>query len=141
VHLLHSTLWVGAKGHFLDHDHWGGYGLSVNNTNKLNKYAIDVHGNKYESVNDIVLASLNEVPGMAGIKELALKIAERIYYGRLLAIVFTVNSNGDPLLLEVNVKGNSIYQYQMHNGSLFKEYTKEILDYCQNCQPRTVIHI
>jgi hypothetical protein len=141
VNLLHSVLWVGAKGHFLDHDHWGGLGLSINEKNRINKYAIDVHGNKYESVNNITLTSLNVVPGMDGIRALAKKIAERIYYGRLLAIDFTVNCNGDPLLLEVNLRSNSIYQYQMHNGGLFKEFTKEILDYCRNCQPRAIIRI
>jgi hypothetical protein len=141
VNILHSVLWVGAKGHFLDHDHFGGFGLSINEKNRINTYAIDVNGNKYESVNNISLALLTEVPGMDEIRELAKKIAGSIYYGRLLAIDFTVNNNGSPLLLEVNCRGNSIHQYQMHNGGLFKEFTKEILDYCEDNQPRFVIRI
>jgi len=141
VNILHSVLWVGAKGHFLDHDHFGGLGLSINEKNKINKYAIDVYGNKFDSVNNIVLTSLDEVPGMDGIRVLAKKIANAIYYGRILAIDFTVNTNGDPLMLEVNCKSNSIHQYQMHNGGLFKDFTKEILDYCQNYHPRFIARI
>ena len=141
VNLLHCILWVGAKGHFLDHDHWGGFGLSINEENKINKHAIDVYGNKYGSVNNIVLSSLDEVPAMDEIKALAKKIASNIYYGRLLAIDFTVNSAGDPLLLEINCRHNGIHQYQMHNGGLFREFTKEILDYCQSYQPRFVVRI
>ena len=141
VNLLHSILWVGAEGRFLDHDHWGGFGLSINEENKINKYAIDVYGNKYETVNNIVLSSLGIVPAMDKIKALAKKIAGNIYYGRLLAIDFTVNSDGDPLMLEVNVRSNGIHQYQMHNGGLFKEFTKEILDYCQSYQPCFVLKI
>jgi len=141
VNLLHYILWVGAKGHFLDHDHWGGFGLSINEENKINKHAIDVYGNKYESVNNIVLSSLDEVPAMDDIKALAKKIANNFYYARLLALDFTVNIDGDPLLLEINCRGNAIHQYQMHNGGLFKEFTKQILDYCQNYQPRFVVRI
>jgi len=74
-------------------------------------------------------------------KALAKKIAGNIYYGRLLAIDFTVNSDGNPLMLEVNVRHNGIHQYQMHYGGLFKEFTKEILDYCQSYQPRFVLRI
>jgi hypothetical protein len=141
VNLLHSILWVGAKGKFLDHDHWGGFGLSINEENKLNKYAIDVNGNKYESVNNIVLSSLGEIPGMDKLRALAKIIAGNIYYGRLLAIDFTVNSDGNPLMLEINVRSNGIHQYQMHNGGLFKEFTKEILDYCRSYQPCFVLRI
>ena len=78
---------------------------------------------------------------MDEMKALAKKIANNIYYGRLLALDFTVNSDGDPLLLEINCWRNGIHQYQMHNGGLFKEFTKEILDYCQNYQPRFVARI
>jgi hypothetical protein len=141
VNLLHSILWVGAKGRFLDHDHWGGFGLSINEENKLNKHAIDVNGNKYESVNNIVLSTLGEVPGMDKLRTLAKDIASKIYYGRLLAIDFTVASDGNPLMIEINVRSNAIHQYQMHNGGLFKGFTKEILDYCQSYHPRFVVRI
>jgi hypothetical protein len=141
INLLHAILWIGAKGSFLDHDHWGGFGLSINGENKLNKYALDMYGNKYESVNNIVLSSLGKVPAMHEMKALANKVANNIYYARLLALDFTVNSNGDPLLLEMNCYHNGIHQHQMHNGGLFNEFTKEILDYCQSYQPRFVVRI
>jgi hypothetical protein len=141
VNLLHSILWVGARGKFMDHDHWGGFGLSINEDNKLNKYGIDIDGNKYEFVNNIVLSSLGEVPGMDSLRALAKQIAGKIFYGRLLAIDFTVQAQGKPLMLEINVRSNAIHQYQMHNGGLFREYTKEILDYCQNISPRAVVRI
>jgi hypothetical protein len=141
VNLLHYILWVGAKGHFLDHDHWGGVGLSINDENRINKHAIDLYGNKYEMVNNIALNSIGDVPGMEKIKALARKIVRNFYYVRLIALDFTINLKGNPLLLEVNCRGNGIHQYQMHNGGLFKEFTKEILDYCEGFQPRFVVRI
>jgi len=61
---------------------------------------------------------------------MAYSIANQIYYGRLLAIDFSIDRNGNPLLLEINCFGNGTTQYQMNNGQLFKEYTTEVLDYC-----------
>ena len=43
VNILHCLLWVGAKGHFLDHDHWGGFGLYIYEDNKIYKDAINVY--------------------------------------------------------------------------------------------------
>jgi hypothetical protein len=139
VNILHCLLRVGAKGSFLDHDHLGGVVMAINESNSLSEHAIDLYGNKFKSVNNIQLETLGKVPAMEQIKVLAGKIAGDVYYGRLLALDFTVNSEGEPLLLEINCWRNGISQYQMHNGGLFKEFTKEILDHCQNMTPRFVL--
>jgi hypothetical protein len=141
INLLHTLLRVGAKGSFLDHDHLGGVVLSISDKNRISRDAFDVLGNKYQSVNDIELASLGEVPFMEEIRDMARKIAKKVYYGRILAIDFTVTSEGIPLLLEINCRGNGVNQYQMHNGGLFKEFTKEILDHCQKESPQFVLNI
>ena len=47
-----------------------------------------------------------------------------------MALDFTIDNTGEPLLLEINCWGNGISQYQMNNGSVFKEYTREVLEYC-----------
>ncbi len=132
VNILHCLLRVGAKGSFLDHDHLGGVVLSINEQNRLNPYAIDLYGNKSTSVNGIDISTLDKVPAMDEIKKTAIKIAGDIYYGRLLALDFTVDRSGKPLMLEINCWRNGISQYQMHNGGLFREFTEEILDYCQH---------
>lgn len=141
VNILHCIFWVGAKGKYLDHDHLGGYGLSINEENRINEHAIDVCGEKHKTINNITLSSLDKVPAMNETRDMALKIANQIFYGRLLALDFTVDIDGKPLLLDINCWRNGINQYQMHNGGLFKEYTKEILDFCQNNQPRFVMRI
>jgi hypothetical protein len=132
VNILHCLLRVGAKGSFLDHDHLGGVVLSINEQNRLNPYAIDIYGNKTTSVNGMDISTLDQVPTMNDIKKTAIKIAGDIYYGRLLALDFTVDRSGNPLMLEINCWRNGISQYQMHNGGLFREFTEEILDYCQH---------
>ena len=139
INILHCLLRVGAKGSYLDHDHLGGVVMAVDDNNNLSTYAIDLYGKKYEAVNNITISSLGEVPFIDEIKKMAIQIAGEIYYGRLLALDFTVNSEGKVMLLEVNCWGNGISQYQMHNGSLFRGFTKEILDYCNNCTTKVFV--
>ncbi len=131
INILHCLLRIGAKGNYLDHDHLGGVVLAIDEHNKISPHAIDLYGNKCKSVNNIEFSTLDSVPAMAEIRKLAKEIASNIYYGRLLALDFTVNSKCIPLMLEINCWRNGISQYQMHNGGLFKEFTEEILDYCQ----------
>jgi hypothetical protein len=134
VHILHCLLRVGAKGSFLDHDHLGGVVLSIDNQNKIGSHAIDRYGNKFDKVNNIALSSLESAPAMDEVRKVAKGVAEQVYYGRLLALDFTVNRDAKPLLLEINCWKNGISQYQMHNGGLFGEYTEEVLDHCQNAE-------
>lgn len=141
INLLHTLLRIGAKGNFLDHDHLGGVVCAISDENYISEQAFDVLGNAYQQVNGIELASLEKVPFMDELRAMAKKIAERVFYGRVLAIDFTVTSEGIPLLLEINCRGNGVNQYQMHNGGLFKEFTTEILDHCQKESSKFVLNI
>jgi hypothetical protein len=138
VHILHSLIRIGAAGNYLDHDHLGGVVASINKDDYLNQYAVDIYGNKYVTVNNIDLSTTGKVPSMDRVRALAREIAGRIYYGRILALDFTINSDGEPLLLDLNCWRNGINQYQMHNGGLFGEFTGEILEHCKNTKPRYV---
>lgn len=139
VNILHCLIRIGAKGSFLDHDHLGGMVLAINEQNRVSQHAIDIFGNKFNSANEIIFSSLGEVPAMQEIRALSQRIAGDIHYGRLLALDFTVNTEGEPLLLEINCWRNGINQYQMHNGGLFKNFTHEILEHCQNLTPHFVL--
>lgn len=141
INILHCLLRIGSKGNFLDHDHLGGVVISVDSENRGSKYALDKYGTKYYAINGIDLTMKIEIPFMNEIRNLATKIAGDVYYGRLLALDFTVDQGGNALLLEINCWRNGIDQYQMHNGSLFKEFSSEILDYYQSHKPEHWISI
>lgn len=141
INILHCLLRIGSKGSFLDHDSHGGVVLAIDHNDHFSSHAIDIYGNKYQAVNDIVFSLAPPVPFMKEIKNQAIQIAEKIYYGRLLALDFTVDYGGQPLLLEINCWRNGISQYQMHNGTLFRQFTREILDYCEKKSPSHVLLI
>jgi hypothetical protein len=130
VHILHCLLRIGKLGSFTDHDNLGGIVVGITPNGILNDFGCNVNGLKLTSFNNIIFRDINRVPYIEEVKTSAIIIAEQIHYGRLLAIDFTVDNNGNSLLLEVNCYGNGTCQYQMNNGSLFKEFTEEILNYC-----------
>ncbi len=130
VHVLHVMLRIGKKGSFLDHDNNGGVTILIHEDNSLNDFACDIYGNHVETFNGIKFSEHEKVPFIEETTEMAKKIATKVFYGRILAQDFTIDPEGNPLLLEINCWGNGISQYQMQNGSVFKEFTKEVLDYC-----------
>ena len=138
VHILHTLVRIGKDGEFMDHDNLGGIAIAIDHSGKLKSHAFDVNGNKYSAFNGVKFDELEKVPLLDKFQKVAEELAYDIYYGRLLAFDFTVNEHGDPLLIEINCQHNGVSQYQMNNGSLFGEFTQEILEYCENTKPRYV---
>jgi hypothetical protein len=130
IYILHRLLRVGKKGSFLDHDNFGGIAIGITADRKLKNFGFDSLGNKFNSFNNVSLENQGEVPFMEDIERIATNIATSVFYGRLLAFDFTVDETGTPLLIEINCWRNGVSQYQMNNGSLFQEHTREVLDYC-----------
>jgi len=135
INILHILLRIGKKGSFLDHDNLGGVVVSIDNTGKLNDFSTDTSGKRYKSFNEIIFENESEVPFIDDIKKTSILIAKQIHYGRLLAIDLTIDQEGKILLIEINSKGNGISQYQYNNGSLFKEFTREVLNHCSSHIP------
>jgi hypothetical protein len=130
IHILHRLLRVGKKGSFLDHDNFGGIAVGISANAELKGVGFDSAGNRYTSFNGVNLSGQAEVPCISQLEQIAANIAMDFFYGRLLAFDFTVDESGRPLLIEINCWRNGVSQYQMNNGSLFQEFTREVLDYC-----------
>lgn len=141
IHILHTILRIGAEGSHVDHDHAGGVAVAINDNHYLKEHAFDINGMKHKSVNGIQLSELGQAPFVDEAASIARSIVSRVYYGRVLALDFTVDEYGQPLFIELNCRRNGINQYQMNNGGLFKEFTREVLDYCENKKPKYVLEL
>lgn len=134
VSVLHRLLRVGSKGNFLDHDNLGGIAVGISDSHMLNSCGYSQFGDEFEIFNEILLKSIGRVPFIDKMEAVAYDLAKKVIYGRILAFDFTVDIDGNVLLIEINAWRNGISQYQMNNGSVFGSYTKEILDFCHNKQ-------
>jgi len=132
INVLHTLLRIGKEGSYLDHDNFGGVAISIKGNFHFNECSYTIDGDKKTIYNDISFKDEGKVPYISEIQNLAKQIAGKIFYARLLAMDFTIDENGKPLLLEINCWNNGVSQYQMNNGSLFNEFTLEILEYCKS---------
>ncbi len=130
LNILHILLRVGRKGHFLDHDNYGGISIYVDQLGKLANLAYDRDGNATETYNGLKFSDLGSVPHLNALRDAALSIASKVYYARLLALDFTISETGEALLLDLNCWRNGISHYQIHSGTLFGPFTKEVVEYC-----------
>ncbi|MBM3434809.1 MAG: hypothetical protein FJY07_01170 [Bacteroidetes bacterium] len=130
VHILHRLLRIGKKGAFTDHDNLGGIVIGINEQHQLNPYGLDINGTKFFNFNAVDLSQKNEAPFLCQVEEIASSIARKVFYGRILAFDFSIDLNGEVILLEINGWRNGISQYQMNNGALFGQFTDEIMSYC-----------
>lgn len=141
INVLHTLLRIGAKGSYLDHDNLGGVSLAINRDGKLADRAFDGKGNVLDSFNGISFAGQDPAPYIDSIRNAALKIAQKTFYGRLLALDFTVAESGQVMLLDINCWRNGISHYQLSSGSLFNEFTQEIIDHCLENPAFNIIRI
>jgi hypothetical protein len=139
VHILHKLLRVGAKGSFLDHDNKGGIAIGISQEHILNNYGFTRQGERLNKFNEINFQAIEKVPFIDKMENISKELASKVFYGRILAFDFTVNQNGNVLLLEINAWRNGISQYQMNNGSVFGSFTKEVLDFCENKEYNHII--
>jgi hypothetical protein len=131
VHVLHTLLRIGRREHFLDHDNHGGVAIAITEDHRLRPPAVDGNGIRRAEFNGVEFSQIGVVPHVVDVQKAAMMLASRIYYGRLIAFDFSVNAAGAPVLLDINCHGNGVSQYQMNNGSLFSEFTAEVLDHCE----------
>lgn len=132
--VINSVFRIGKKGSYVDNQSSGGISCGINlETGFINDFAIDKLGNITQRSNGTNFSG-EQVPFFGEMKELAKEIGEQYRYHRLLGFDFTVDTNNNIKVLEVNTKNNEINFYQMNNGPLFGIYSDEILDYCMKFQ-------
>jgi len=137
--VLHSILRVGRPGRHVDNQAAGGLSCGIDKKGKLNNYAVDKYGNRYTNINGRYLDKETIVPFYSKMVEIACKIAPKHKYSRLLGFDFCVDINNQIKIIEINNVNNEINFYQMNNGSLFQEYTDEIINYCTKNQKSFVL--
>lgn len=141
INILHTLLRIGAKGSFLDHDDKGGMSIAIDEGGVLKDSGFDGEGKRLFEFNGIVFKDIGKIPFIDDVISAAKAITEKTFYARLLALDFTVNSVGNALLLDLNCWRNGITHYQLNSGTLFSDFTEEILDYCEKNKSFNILRV
>jgi hypothetical protein len=132
INILHCILRVGAKNQHIDNFRGGGYAIGVNSKGLLNNFAVNKQGNKLYKVNEINLLDTQFIiPFFDKIQLTAKEIAEKNIHHKLLGLDITIDKINNIRCVEVNNESNEINFYQLNNGTLFGEFTDEVIKYCE----------
>lgn len=131
THVCAIILRIGKKGASVDNAHAGGLFVGVGLDGTIGNYACDQYGNKYDTFNGIDFKKGNyRIPDFEKVISFAEKVGDSIIHHRLVAQDICLQANGEPCLVEFNIRGFSPWLFQFTTGPAFGEYTDEIIEYC-----------
>jgi hypothetical protein len=140
IHLLNSVMRIGKNGSVVDNAHAGGVMVAIDEeTGVMDKNAIDANYNKYDEWNGISFKD-NEyiVPDWDKITTFAKRVASKNVRCHLFALDITIDKDGNPILIESNIKNYAYWMAMVAGKSTFGRFTDEIIDYCASHRPEKV---
>lgn len=131
IHVLNAGLRIGAKGANVDNAHAGGGFCGISVDGKIGNYVCDWLGNKKSTFNDIDFSSNNYViPNFDKIRKFAINVSSYIMHHDLIALDIVLDRDNNPKLLEINAGGFGGWFFQFTSGTVFGEYTDEVMTRC-----------
>jgi hypothetical protein len=124
---------MGGEGSVVSNTHAGGLYVDVKADGSLGKFAVDGKGIRHFTPHSVdrKFSEFGKVPKIDEFKKAASDVAYMYPYQRLLGFDMCLDKNGKVRVIEVNNMFTGIGG-QMLCGSLFKDYTNEVIQYCKN---------
>lgn len=129
LHIVNIVLRMGVGGS-LDNETAGGIVVMIRKDGLLNGFAVDKYGRRYLNHPDTGVSFNQKIPDFEGLKAVALKIAQKVFYARLICLDLCYDSEEKWRMIEVNINGATIRFAQYHGALFFDEFTDEVHDYC-----------
>ena len=133
IHVLSAGIRMGIKGNKVDNGHCGGIFVGIDKTTgRLQKDAFSLltrqrflneHPTTHAVFSECVIPSFDKCLDM--VKILAPRL-ERV--SRLTSWDVSVNENGEPVLVEVNLAYGNLFMHQYVNGPIFGDLTEDVLN-------------
>lgn len=131
IEVTGALIRIGKQGEIVDNAHAGGCFVGIDlESGHLHHYACDQYGNKYESWNSTSFAVAYKIPNWDIVKEFARRVASYNHHCRLLALDITVDADGRPRLIEINISGFSFWLFYFCGQDVFNGEHQSVIDYC-----------
>lgn len=132
VYLAPVSMRIGSGGAYVDNIHAGGLCIGVQENCSLRKFAFTEMGNKFETHPDSHVSFEDySIPLLSKIKEIAKRLHGSIPQLKMISWDWSLDSDGIPILIEINISGQAVWFPQMLNGEAIfgdnTEYFAEII--------------
>lgn len=133
--VLSSFVRMGAKGSFVDNlCSGGGVLVGVSQDGRLNDFGIRKDYSKcYEATTGLPFKGL-VVPHWDEIKEKTIHFHQHIPHANLIGWDITVDQDGEPIVIEINLDSAEIEAHQIFNGPVFGVRFDEVRQYIKRKQ-------
>lgn len=129
IHILSSVLRMGVDESRVDNATAGGITCGINTDGTLQKYAYAYYsGEKYTCHPQGYVFEGKKVPSYDKAVELVKSAHPVIGNFRLVSWDIAIDKNGEPVLIEANMRKGGINFHQFSNGAIFGELTDQILN-------------
>lgn len=134
--VLSSFVRMGAKGAFVDNLSSGGGALvGVDNEGNLCDYGIRKDYSKvYEAPSGLPFKGM-KVPEWNSIKEKIIGFHQHLPHANLIGWDIAIDSDGEPIVIEVNLDSAEIEAHQIFNGPVFGKRFDEVREYIERKKP------
>lgn len=127
--VLSSFLRIGKSGMKIDNLSAGGMLVGIDENGCLADYALDKNLNKFMQSPSGLSFKGEQLASYKAIRDYALANHSHISLAKLIAWDFAVDSNGTPIVIEINLDSGEIQFHQIYNGPLFGDRTGEVVEY------------
>lgn len=129
VYILSSNLRMGVDKGRVDNVTAGGISCGINEDGTLKKYATSYYtGERFEKHPQGLAFEGFKVPAYEKAVDLVRQAHPLIPHFRLVSWDIAINKEGEPVLIEANMRKGGINLNQFNNGPLFGELTERVLD-------------
>lgn len=130
LHVINMALRMG-KGGSLDNETSGGIHTLIRANGYMNDYAVDKYGERFTNHPDTGYAFNYQIPAYEELKSMAEKVAEQVFFTRIIGLDVCFDESGCWRVIEINTKGHTIRFSQYGGQPFFGKFTEEVIDYCR----------
>lgn len=127
---LYALLRIGKDGSFVDNINAGGIFCMIGKDGRLFDFGMDKNGKKHYSFNGKTIRNIGKVHKIDEMRDVAVKIAEKNYYSRIISVDLSVSEKEEVTVIEINNQFSDVNIYQMHGFPYFGRYSEEIIKHC-----------
>lgn len=129
---INGVLRIGKSGSPVDNLHAGGCMVGIEPDGRLKHFCSDQNGGVFVEFNGIDFGKEEFViPNYDEVKAFACNVAACLPHQRVLALDIMLDQNNKPKLIEYNNCAFSVWVFQQTIGTVFGDYTDEVIDYCK----------
>ena len=134
--VLSAFIRMGSVGSFVDNLSGGnGVLVGLNQEGCVNEFGIDKHFQKKSNAPTGVPLKGLKVPDYNSLKSQIVSFHQRIPFANLIGWDVAIDTEGNPVVLEINLDSALVEAHQVFNGPIFGERLAEVMKYIEDRKP------